>query len=239
MALKLGNIDITKTSYNKAYLGSTLVFGGGPTQYLRDLNSVNEDCLILPNSTLNTDIPATGDFEYGGVFTILSILSQAFTSLLGRLVFGASNGRYGVWLSSNGSLNVQVSPSSNTINIPNVVLNYKGQTIEIKVRYTSSGCDVLFDNVIVGSTTNTTRPSTSTTNFFVGAFGDGGGSNPSSGKYYFGEIHSVFHGANSWDFNEPSGFNCLNQDSLYPIEGQTSNTGGLTYWEANVIKEDI
>ena len=83
-----GTVTFNGVVVSNVYFNGSLVFGGSaPNLYLRDLNPINEDCLILPNSTLNMDIPASGDFEYGGIFTIPTTLSQAFTTLLGRTVF--------------------------------------------------------------------------------------------------------------------------------------------------------
>ena len=218
---------------SNVYFNGSLVYDS--VKYLRDLSSINEDCLILPNSTLNTDIPATGDFEFGMVMTVPNTPPTGSSrGVLGRTMLSTDSSRYGfTWSSSDG-----FSFQSGGITIQNFSVTYGGQTIKITGKWSGTNASILIDDIEVASSP-TTRPTIGINSFFVGAHGDPQGLSPIFGRYFNGQIHSVFHGDNSWNFNEPTGFDCLNQDGLYPIEGQTSNAGGLTYWNENVIQEEI
>ena len=223
MAIKLGNTAINSLgAINKGCLGSTIIFGGGATtQYYLDLDSTQSDYLSILNATLNTDVPSTGNWAYGGRFTVPTVEPTTLTGLFGRTVAGASSARYGVFY-SNGDLQVQGYSAENLI-IPNFTANYGGQTIDIKAQYEGLDIVVYIDNVEIDRKTLTSRPSNSSINkYWIGCYGSSIG-NPQPGSYFNGQIHSFFIGDNEWGCNEGSGNFVESKVGGYKTDIYTSN----------------
>ena len=209
MAIKLGNTNINVFGNNwiKAYLGNTLVLGGAVTQYFLDLDSTQEDYASITNAELNTDVPSSGDWAFGGRITVPIVNPPSVAGLFGRTRGASTTLRYGFWLTNIGGLLVQGYNNEN-LTIPNFISTYGGQTIDLKAQY--EGLDIVFyvDNVEIDRGTLTGRPtdeSGATTKYFIGAFGASNGLGPASNAYFNGQIHSFFIGDNEWEVNEGSG----------------------------------
>lgn len=205
-------------------------------EYSRALNSINQDCLIMANIVLNMDIPATGDFEYGGIFTIPASVPGT-TGMLGRLTSGADvDYRYGFYLDISGSL-IIATGLNEIMTVANFTTNYVGQKIKVSVKYEGSEVVLLIDDLETAREVKA-RPSTGTDSFFVGAYGNINGITPRDGRYYNDKVHSIYYGNINWSFNERSGFDCTSDVGNYVVTGQTSNAGGLSYWVLNVITKE-
>lgn len=209
----------------------------GIIKYLRNLSLTNQDCLIMTNAVLNMDIPSTGNFEYGGVFTIPTVVPSTTTGMFGRLLSGGTvSERYGFYLDAANNI-VVASGTGTNMTSGNFITNFGGQTVKVSVKYDNGDVVILVNDIELKRETKV-RPTTGTSSMFAGAYGNADGITPRAGRFYNGQIHSVFHGANVWGFNEPTGFGCSSDIGNYVMTGQTSNAGALTYWELNVIQLD-
>jgi len=134
----------------------------------------------------------------------------------------------------------------------NIISNFGGQIVDIKAGWYGNEVRIYINDVIVGSTTytlrpndvilatsNNDRPSDITANpnfsFKVGSYADALGENPN--LFFTGEIYSWFIDDDIFEVNEGAGFPTVSESGTVAT-GQTSNTGGLTYWNNNVWQEE-
>ena len=195
----------------------------GSNEYYLELDETQEDYLSLMSSVLSSNIPATGFYSYGGVFTIPSVNPSSLSGMMGRTVnAGGIIWKHGFWIDSSGNLVLQGYTGEN-LSIPSFVSTYGGQTIKVTLQYEVLDCVCYIDDVEIDRKALTNRPSDIEKPFHIGAYGDNIGSFPESGLYYDGKIHSFFIGSNTWDCNEGSGDFVESNIGGYQVDIHTSN----------------
>lgn len=195
--------------------------------------NVQQDFLSIPQSEKTYGVSSTGVFEFGCDVTLSNSLSNT-QGLLGYTQLANSNTRYGLYLGQGG---VNISFLSATSLISTSITPYLGQRINIKCGFYDVAPQgrIYINNVLVASATTFSRPSniTSIQEFFIGAFGSAIGNLPQSNLYFDGKLHSFFIDGETWVLSEGSGFNTFS-DLGTTAFGQTSNSGGLSYWNSTV-----
>jgi hypothetical protein len=173
--------------------------------YQISLNGDNQDYLDLPNSTLNTDIPPTGDFEYGVTMIVpLTPIINSAKGLVGRNRLGTATDRYGLVLPANDDL--RIINGADNYNLSNFTATYGGQTVKLIVKYEASDLVLFIDDIEVLREVGITRPTTGLFRFYIGAYGFGDSSDtPSANRYFSGIIESAFWGDETWNFYEGVG----------------------------------
>ena len=209
-------------------------------QVVKDLlnlgGNVQQDFLSIPNSENTMTVPSTGDFEYGGTFTMPTSNPSAVYGIIGKNTKGASvPSRYGIFVNNDV---LTVIGEISLITVSNFISNYGGLTIDLCVRYRDSGgnsiVELCINGVVIGTSTSASslRPTAGTSPFLVGAYANTNGSIDTS-RYFQGKVHSFYFGDEVWDLTEGNGFNTFS-DLGTTAFGQTSNSGGLSYWNSTV-----
>jgi len=216
---------------------------GGPViPYYLDLSGVNQDLLEIQQTEKVYQVPSTGTYEFGIRLRVPTSTAGGVQGLIG---YNAANGggtigssRWGLYITSDGNTlrftGKGFSGGTTNVNLPNFVTNYSGQIVDIKCGWYDTEIRLYINDVIL-ATSNNDRPSDITANpnfsFKVGSYADANGETPQS--FFTGEIYSFFIDDDVFEVNEGSGFPTVSNLGTVAT-GQTSNTGGLTYWNNNV-----
>jgi len=191
-----------------------------------DLTPSNSDYIVIPQSEKLYQVPSTGTFSLGVDITIPTTNPSATTGLIGYIYKGATqNGRYGMYLGSDGRLYIQFG-ANNSQNPTNLTTLYGGQRITIHITFTdNSNVKVYIDDTLInqyGYGNPVVSPPLS--HMYVGAYGDSNPLNPTSGRYFDGKIHSFFIGDDRFAMEEATGNEIFNQDSTVKATINTSSS---------------
>ena len=203
---------------------------------LLNLDNINQDFLKIPNTENTMTVPSTSNFEFGGTFTMPTSNPSSVYGIIGKNTKGASvPSRYGIFVVNDV---LTVIGTTTLISVPSFIATYGGLKIDLCVRYRDSGgnsiVELCVDGVVIGSSTSTSslRPTAGTSPFLVGAYSETNG-NITAARYFKGKVHLFYFGDETWDLPEGNGFNTVS-DLGTTAFGQTSNSGGLSYWNSTV-----
>lgn len=237
--LKKGNTEINKgylgnQEAQKAYLGNELVFESNKQYALNLGGNVNQDYLSIPQSEKSW---ANGNEEFSYGITI-KLPAESASNTYGLIGYtkAAPNNRWGIFFNT-GILRFQLTD----ISFPylNLYNDYSaGDIIQLSVTYSlNPNVAKAFVNGIEINSRNATKPTVdSSALMFIGAYGDATQTAPFNNFYFNNKIYSFFLGDDVFSVNEGSGFDTFS-DLGTKATGQTSNAGGLTYWNSNVWQE--
>ncbi len=217
---------------SQAYMNGQLVFQS--QDYYLNLRRVSQDFLEIPQTEKVYQVPATGDFEFG-----IRLRGISETINAGIIGYGASTGA-GTLGSSRWSLNKVnnnlrfITGVSAFLEVVDFFNTYDGQIVDICAGWYGNVRRIYINNSIEATGTGD-RPTDVTANtnlsFKIGALASSSGNVPVS--YLNGEIYSFFIDDDVFEVNEGAGFPTVSNLGT-TATGQTSNTGGLTYWNNNV-----
>lgn len=212
---------------------SEWVVGGPVIPYYLNLSSVSADLFVIPQSEKVYNVPATGNFEFGITIRVPLVTESRNIGLIGYNGIGLTP--WGLIFSGNegGALAFNYNEGGISIGIVtyDLVSNFAGQIVDIRAGwYGTNETRIYVNDVIVVSGTYTARPidiTTTSSAFLISRI------NNRSNTSFNGEIYSWFIDDDVFEVNEGSGFPTVSESGTL-AQGQTNNTGTLTYWNNNV-----
>lgn len=194
-----------------------------------ELDNSNNEYSFIDSTNYNMDVPSTGDFEFGGTFTMPTSNPSSVYGIIGKNTKGTSvPSRYGIFVVND---HLRVIGTIVLITVPNFISTYGGLTIDLCVRYRDSGgnsiVELCVDGVVIGSTTSTSslRPISGTSDFLIGAYSETNG-NITPSRYFNGKVHSFYFGTKKFYLREGLGNEVIGSDgTVSTIE--TSHVDGM------------
>ena len=208
-------------------------------EYLLNLSAVNQDFLSIPQTEKVYNVPATGVFRFGIKIKVASTVESRFKGLLGYDSSSASpSSRFSLFINPQGLLAFSNANDSvfASVTLNNFEQDYAGQIVEINGEYFDGGLRMLINGNIEATSGSIVRPSTINSNipFRIGMRGNEDGTGITTNSSFNGEIYSWFIGDDVFNTIQDEGFETVSNLGTVAT-GQTSNSGGITYWDNNVI----
>lgn len=191
-------IDLTNIFFNRVE-----VFTADEPEFLLDFDGV-EDFYIIQAEERDFNIPATGDFSFGGFFLVPVDIPPADRALIGRSsTDDSATWRYQLQYQGGGQLRFYTN-GTNFIQIPNFIQDFGGQRLQIEAKWGATDYEILINGNIGAKGGTGIRPTdNSDANFFIGCTGNGTGTG--IGNYLATQVHNWFFGDEFTPCNEGEG----------------------------------
>ena len=197
-------------------------------KYFLRLSRINNDLLRVNGA--GYDFEATGDF-YFEITLKVPASPGAVRGVFGRSKTLGSQ-RCFLQAEANGDLRLRYSSDATfgKIDLPSFFQTYEGQIVTVRASFEGDQRRMYVDGLLLVDVMETVRPAASSEDVYVNTI-----SGDSSYAMNF-DCYGFNLNGEQWNLVEGKGFDTISNLGNIAL-GETSNAGGLTYWNNNVGKK--